>query len=73
MKIALVHDWLNTKNGGGEQVLFELAQIYPNAPIYTLIYNEAKFGHIVPKDRVHTSGLQKLPSFLKKGRATYCR
>ena len=33
MNVALVHDWLNTKQGGGEKVLLELAAMYPDAPI----------------------------------------
>ncbi|KKR30353.1 MAG: Mannosyl transferase [Candidatus Woesebacteria bacterium GW2011_GWA1_39_8] len=34
MKIALVHDYLK-EYGGAERVLKTLAEIYPNAPIYT--------------------------------------
>jgi len=34
MKVALVHDYLK-EFGGAERVLVELAEIYPEAPIYT--------------------------------------
>lgn len=37
MKVALVHDYLK-EFGGAERVLKVLAQIYPNAPIYTSFY-----------------------------------
>ena len=37
MKIALVHDWLN-QMGGAEQVLENLVDLYPGAPVYTSIY-----------------------------------
>ncbi|MEW5960714.1 MAG: glycosyltransferase [Chloroflexota bacterium] len=37
MKIALAHDWLN-QMGGAENVLEQLAGIYPAAPIFTTIY-----------------------------------
>lgn len=64
MKIALVHDWLNQKVGGGERVLLELARIYPEAPIYTLVYNQAKFGNLIDRHRVQSSRLQRLPKWL---------
>ena len=41
MKIALLHDYLN-QCGGGEKVLEVLAEIFPQAPIYTLFYDEKK-------------------------------
>lgn len=33
LKVAIVHDWLIT--GGAERVVFELHQMYPEAPIYS--------------------------------------
>ena len=36
-KVALVHDWLTGKRGG-EKVLEVFAEIFPNAPIYTLFH-----------------------------------
>ncbi|OGY67284.1 MAG: hypothetical protein A3H63_02630 [Candidatus Harrisonbacteria bacterium RIFCSPLOWO2_02_FULL_45_10c] len=41
MKVALAHDYLN-QYGGGERVLETLAEIFPEAPIYTLFYNQEK-------------------------------
>lgn len=38
MKIALVHDWLNQR-GGAEDVLEALVHLYPDAPIYTSLYD----------------------------------
>lgn len=64
MKVAIVHDWLNTKFGGAEQVLIELAAMYPEAPIYTLLYNSETFGGAIDPTRVRTSRLQRLPKFL---------
>ncbi len=44
MKIALVHDYLN-QVGGGERVLQQLMKMFPEAPIYTLLYDKRKtFG-----------------------------
>ncbi len=58
MKIALVHELL-TMRGGAEYVLKILAEMYPDAPIYTLLYNEKKLGDWFPKERIRTSSLQK--------------
>ena len=64
MKVALVHDWLNTRVGGSEKVLIELANLSPDAPIYTLLHRPQFYrGQIDPK-RVRTSWLQHLPRFL---------
>ncbi|MBI5754984.1 glycosyltransferase [Candidatus Peregrinibacteria bacterium] len=65
MRIALVHDFL-VKLGGAERVLKALADLFPSAPIYTLLYDEKSTGHIFPKNRIRTSFFQKLPSFITK-------
>lgn len=38
MKVALVHDWLVSYRGG-EKVLESFAELFPDAPIFTLFYN----------------------------------
>lgn len=60
MKVALVHDWLNSKIGGGERTFLKLAAMYPEAEIFTLIYDQANFHDRLDPARVHTSFLQKL-------------
>ncbi|MBP7058554.1 glycosyltransferase [Candidatus Gracilibacteria bacterium] len=65
MKVALVHDFL-VKLGGAERVLKVFADLYPDAPIYTLLYDEKACGEVFPKERVRTSFLQKLPLWLRK-------
>ena len=62
MKVALVHDYL-TRFGGAERVLLELAKMWPEAPIYTFLYDEAKMGRYFPSERVKTSFLQKFPKW----------
>jgi len=64
MKIALVHDYLN-QYGGAERMLEILCEIFPDAPIYTLVYDEAATGHVFKNKEIHTSFLQKIP-FAKK-------
>ncbi len=41
MRIALVHDYLN-QYGGAERVLESFCELFPEAPIYTLFYDEEK-------------------------------
>lgn len=57
MKIALVHELL-TMRGGAEKVLRILADMFPSAPIYTLLYDEKKLGDWFPRERVRSSILQ---------------
>jgi len=63
MKVALVYDRVN-KFGGAERVLLALHKIWPNAPLYTSVYDKcgapwAKEFKVVP------SPVQKIP-FAKK-------
>ncbi|NOS68144.1 MAG: hypothetical protein HOO67_07355 [Candidatus Peribacteraceae bacterium] len=57
MRVAIVHELL-TMRGGAERVLRVLADMFPDAPIYTLLYNEKKLGTWFPRERVRTSRLQ---------------
>jgi len=66
VKVAIVHDWLNTKFGGAENVVAELADLYPDAPIYTLLYSAELVGDRIHPGRVRTSFLQKLPRWLQR-------
>ncbi|MSR67599.1 glycosyltransferase family 4 protein [Candidatus Peribacteria bacterium] len=59
MKIALVHELL-TMRGGAERVLRILAEMFPEAPIYTLLYDEKKLSDWFPKERVRTSTIRPL-------------
>lgn len=65
MKIALVHDFL-VRPGGAERVLKVLADMFPDAPIYTLVYDEKVMSHDFPASRVNTSRLQKWWFFGKR-------
>ncbi len=65
LKIALVHDWL-TNFRGGERVLLALKEAFPNADIYTSVYNPEKLPEFDKyKDQIHTTWLQKLPKKLR--------
>ena len=43
MKVALVHDWLIHMRGG-EKVLGALAELYPDATLYTLFFDRKKIS-----------------------------
>lgn len=63
-KIALVCDWL-TNWGGAERCDLLLHEIWPDAPIYTLIYNEKKMPEFKDCD-IRTSFISKFPLSKKK-------
>lgn len=58
-KVAIVHDWL-TNQGGGERVVWALHKAYPDAPIYTSVFNPDKLPQFTSAD-VKTSFLQRFP------------
>ncbi len=63
MKVALVHDYLN-QFGGGERVLEVLAEMYPEAPIYTALYDReriAKGSPLLASRQIITPNYGRLP------------
>ncbi|RJQ37943.1 glycosyltransferase family 4 protein [Candidatus Microgenomates bacterium] len=59
LHVALVYDRVN-KWGGAERVLLALHKIFPNAPLYTSVYNKEKAPWAKVFD-VRTSFLQNFP------------
>lgn len=51
MKVAFVHDWLDTYRGG-EKVLEALLELYPEAPIYTLFYDPHQVPETIRNRRI---------------------
>lgn len=63
-RIAIVTDWL-TNMGGAEPVVLELHKLYPNAPIYTSVYNKEAMPAFHGCD-IRTTYLQRiLPKFIR--------
>ncbi|KKW36102.1 MAG: Glycosyl transferase group 1 [Candidatus Giovannonibacteria bacterium GW2011_GWA2_53_7] len=62
MRIALVHDHLN-QEGGAEKVLRVLADLWPEAPLFTLVHDTSRIGLFKDRD-VRTSFLDQLPRCL---------
>jgi hypothetical protein len=59
MKIAIVYDRVN-KWGGAERVLLALHKIFPEAPLYTSVYESGNASWAKGFD-IRTSFLQKVP------------
>ncbi len=65
MKVALVHDFLNTW-GGGEYVLKVFTEMFPEAPVFTLTYKPAIVNEFFPGTKVIPSYLQTKPGMPDK-------
>lgn len=60
MKVAIVHDWLTTY--GGAETFVELwLRMYPQADIFTLVYDKKNLKGHFEGVKIYTSKLQKLP------------
>ena len=59
MKIAIVHELLTMK-GGAERVARVFADMFPQAPIYTLLYNKKKLGDWFPTEQIRPAKLPML-------------
>lgn len=64
-KVVIVHDFLMTL-GGAERVLREFANMFPEAPIYTLLYDEKLSGGEFSDRVIYSSILQRLPRFFRR-------
>ena len=71
MKIAIVHEMF-VKFWWAEQVVKNISEIYPEADIFTLLYDEKKIWKHFPKNKIHDSCFslpsQKIYSFTKRPR-----
>jgi glycosyltransferase involved in cell wall biosynthesis len=61
MKIALVHDWC-TGMRGGEKCLEVLCELFPDAPIYTLLHNKGTMSPSIERHPFITSFIDRLPA-----------
>ena len=63
MRVALVHDQL-TEFGGSERVLVSLKKIFPQADIFTSVFNKQALGahaNLIPTEAVRISWFGKIP------------
>ena len=64
LRVAIVHDYL-VADAGAEKVLRALMEIFPEAPVFTLFYNEDKFEDLKERD-IRTSFMDKVPVIKEK-------
>ena len=60
MKVAIVHDWL-VQYGGAERVVEDILSIYPEATIFTLVYDKKRMPQRFQKYHIVTTPMQKWP------------
>ena len=64
MRVAIVHYWLVSMRGG-EKVVEALCDMYPEADIFTLVYDESRVSEKIKRHKVTSSFLQKIPGAVK--------
>ena len=71
MKVAILHEML-IKLGGAEKVVEKFMKLFPDATIFTLIYDEKKCGKVFPREKISPqvwkSKTQKRYNLFKKQR-----
>ncbi len=68
MKLAIIHDYLN-QYGGAERVLEKLHELFPEAPIYTSIYDPPTMPADYRRWDIRTSFMQRLPGVMRHHQA----
>jgi len=64
LRLAIVHDWL-TNMGGAEKLILLFKEVFPDAPIYTLVYDAGNVDPAFGEMEIDTSFIQKLPGARK--------
>ena len=60
LRVAIIHYWLVTMRGG-ERVVERLLHLFPDADIFTHVYDPSAVSDIIRARPVKTSFIQKLP------------
>ena len=66
-RVALAHDWLVTWRGG-EKVLLAIAELFPDAPIFTLFHDAEAMPAALETHRVEASPLDRIPGARERHR-----
>ncbi len=63
-RVALAHDYLN-QNGGAERVVEQLHALFPDAPVFTSIYDRERMPEAYRAWEIHSSFMQRLPGVMR--------
>src|SRR5579864_5248412 len=64
LRVAIVHYWFIGR-AGGERVVEALAEIFPQADIFSLVADHSTLAPILQNRKMHTSFLQRVPGAKK--------
>jgi len=64
MRVAIVHYWLVSMRGG-EKVVEALCDLYPEADIFTLVYDPDRVSEKIRSHKVRSSFLQRIPGAVR--------
>ncbi len=65
LRVAIVADWL-TSFGGAEKVIESFVHLFPEAPLYTTVFDSEAMKSLGNHPDVRTSFLQKFPKCIRK-------
>ena len=65
MRVAIIHEFV-VRMGGAERVLSKLIELFPDADVYSLVYDERLTKNFYANTLFKGSYVQKLPSFLRR-------
>lgn len=71
MKLAIVHDYLVQGIRGAERVVDVLHEMYPDAPVYTILYDPDRMEDRLRQWDIRTSILQDVPGALRLYKKLY--
>jgi glycosyltransferase involved in cell wall biosynthesis len=64
LRVAIVHDWF-VGRAGGEKVVEALAELFPQADLFSLVANRETLAPILKGRKLQTSFLQRIPGARK--------
>ncbi len=64
LRVAIVHYWF-VGRGGGERVVEALAEVFPQADLFSLVADRSTLAPILQKRKLQTSFLQRIPGAVK--------
>lgn len=65
MRVAIIHYWLVAMRGG-ERVLERICAMYPDADIFTHVYDPAAVSATIRRHRVKTTFIARLPNAVRR-------